>query len=142
MEKDVDILWSYIAKLITDIEDECDRLGGWCELTDMVAKIMTDTSRLDDSSLMFFGPYQYLFRLKYRLKCMDEKKPFNVVKETIRTQGPEDVEYFIVENYDYKMFVYANKNKFNELLDNNRFFIRKSELTPAQISAFNKKIEQ
>lgn len=100
--------WGCITNLmdkIISIEDKIE--GGWPELADMLGDIMTEESMNKDPVSAFFHLYAYIFRLYYRLKSNPAKQPFN------RWSYDEKSSLFMVQNYDYKVFVWAIRRKFD-----------------------------
>lgn len=105
--------WGCITNLmdkIISIEDKIE--GGWPELTDMIGDIMTEEAMNKNPVTAFFYLYGYMFRLYFRLKNNPTKQPFN------RWSYDEKNSWFMVQNYDYKIFVWAIDHKFNGITNN------------------------
>lgn len=140
MDDDNQICWSYISKLLDKIDEQAERLH-WDELLDKAADVFDAANKETDASRVFFEPYQYLFRLYYRVKKMDAPAPFNEVYNTKRPVNGKDQPFFRIRYYDYSTFLWARKNGFTEYLDNNMIDIPKDKLTEAQRKHFEKQVK-
>ena len=131
-------LWGSISNKIDKIETESDRLN-WDQIIDMVADAFQDGTTLDPLDL-FITLYQFTFRLLYRLKSMDKPEPFNQVSKTTRLENHQDITYYQVKNYDYKMFKWALKRNYTQHLTNNWFLIPENDLSPSEKRKFEKQL--
>ena len=133
-------LWGSISNKMDKIGDEADRLG-WDAVIDMVADAFGDGSNMEPMEL-FIILYQFMFRLYYRLKAMDKPEPFNQVSTTTRMENHEDREFFMVRNFDYKMFKWALAKKFTYYMTNQWFLIPVDELSASEKHNFEKRLEK
>ena len=132
--KQVQIEWgclTNIADRICTLEEMIE--GGWPELTDMVADILTDAGATKEPTALFVV-YSYLFRLYFRIKGDPEKKVFN----NYSSQGNE----FWISNYDFNTFKWALEHNFSEQIDNNIIKIPEGKLTAKQVTALAKRCEK
>lgn len=132
-------LWGSISVKIDKVEEEADRLK-WNEIIDMVADAFNDANELEPMAL-FLIMYQFMFRLLYRLKVMSSPEPFNQVSRTTRLENHEDKEFYMVKNYDYRMFKWAIRKNFAEHMTNSWFLIPISELSASERRNFEKRLE-
>lgn len=132
-------LWGSISNKMDKIGDEADRIG-WDAVIDMVAEAYDDGSRMDPLQL-FLILYQFMFRLYYRLRAMDKPMPFNEVSKTTRLENHEDREFYMVMNFDYKMFKWALAKKFTYYMTNQWFLIPIDELSASEKHNFEKRLK-
>lgn len=132
-------LWGSISNRIDKIEVEADRLE-WGAIINMVADAFQDGANLDPLDL-FLILYQFTFRLYYRLKVLDSPEPFNQISKTTRLENHQEIPYYQVKNYDYKMFKWAIKKNYTNYLTNLWFLVPISELTPAEKHKFEKQLK-
>lgn len=124
--------WGNITNLmdkISDIEDKIE--GGWPELVDMIADAVTEEGENKDPAAAFFGLYQFLWRLYYRLKANPEKRPFN----QYRKMGDD----YWIENYNYTALKWAIEQGFTQEIDNNLIKIQGGKLTNKQRQAMDRR---
>lgn len=140
MDDDHQIQWSFISKLLDKLEDQADRIG-WDGLIDEATKVFDMANKETDTAKVFFEPYQYLFRLYYRVKKMDSPAPFNETYKVSHLINHKDEPFIRLKNYDYKSFLWARKNGFVDYLSNDIIDIPMSELSQAQIRAFEKHLK-
>lgn len=133
-------LWGSISYKMDKIGDQADRLG-WNAIIDMVADAFNDGAEMDAMEL-FQTLYQFMFRLYYRLEVMDKPEPFNQVSLTTRLENHEDREFFMVKNFDYKMFKWALAKKFTWYMTNSWFLIPIDALSPSEKHNFEKRLEK
>lgn len=133
-------LWGSITNKIDKIEAEADRLE-WDAIIDMVADILAtiNTKNIDPLEL-FTNLYQFTFRLYYRLKAYSSPAPFNQVSKTTRREGLEDIPFYQIKNYDYKMFLWAKQRGYTEYLANDWFLIPESDLSASEKRKFDKEV--
>lgn len=106
--------WGAICNLADKISRLEEGIGPWDELADMVADAMDMESKEEDTSRIFFGLYQFMWRLFYRLRGHEEVRPFNVVTK-VELQGAE---YIRITNYDYKTFKWAKAGGLDKVVTN------------------------
>ena len=137
---DMDLEWGCITNLmdkISTIEESIE--GGWPELTNMVVDAMSEEGEAKRSQAdLFFDLYQFLFRLYYRLKANQEKRPFNYVKKTQTSTGSDA---FILYNYDYTTFKWIKSIGCGDLISNDTVIIPVDKLTDKQRQALERKAE-
>lgn len=127
--------WGCIANLANNIgalENEMP----WPKLIDMISDAFAKAEEEKDPQNLFFDWYQFFWRLYYRVKKMDKPKPFNII--TKETRSGE--EFFCVENFDYRMFVYARQKGFTNEMDNEKFYVPGDKLSPGEKKSFEKKV--
>lgn len=127
--------WGNITNLvdkISGIEETIE--GGWPEMIDMVADVITIESRVKDPITIFFIVYQFFFRLYYRLKSNPKKNPFN--------QYRKDDDNYYISNYDYVIFKWAMKNGFTDGIDNSIIKLPKDKLTDKQQRTLDRRCEK
>lgn len=126
--------WGCITNLTNKISDITDAIeGGWPELIDMVADIMSEEGEKKDPIETYFSLYQFMFRLYYRLKANPERRPFNRITEYN--------DAFYVTNYDYKFFKWARANGFGNCISNLDIQVSKDKLSESQLRSFDKRKE-
>ena len=135
-----DHLWGSISTKIDKIEEEADRLG-WNAIIDMVADAFMDGNEMEPLEL-FLYLYQFMFRLLYRLKVMDKPEPFNQISLTTRLIDHQDKEFYMVKNFDYRMFKWAIRKNFAYYMTNSWFLIPISELSTSEKRNFEKRLEE
>lgn len=137
---ELNIEWGCITNLmdkIITIEENTE--GGWPELTNMVVDAMSEEGEAKRSQAdLFFDLYQFLFRLYYRLKANQEKRPFNYVKKTQTSTGSDA---FILYNYDYTTFKWIKSIGCGDLISNDTVIIPVDKLTDKQRQALERKAE-
>lgn len=133
-------LWGSISTKMDKIGEEADRIG-WDAVIDMIADAFDDGNNMEPMEL-FLTLYQFSFRLYYRLKAMDKPEPFNQISMTTRLEGHEDKEFFMVKNFDYKMFKWAVAKKFTYYMTNQWFLIPIDKLSPSEKHNFEKRLEK
>ena len=133
-------LWGSISTKIDKIEDESDRLE-WGAIIDMTADAFNDGAEMEPMDL-FLTLYQFFFRLYHRLKAMDKPEPFNQISRTTRLENHEDKEFYMVKNYDYRMFKWALAKKFTWYMTNQWFLIPVDKLSPSEKHNFEKRIKE
>ena len=144
MDKELDYMhslqleWGCITNLmckISDIEDKIE--GGWEELADMLTLATDEEERGNQDPVdVFFHLYMFLFRLYYRLKANPTVRKFNIVTEV----DLYDKKYFRVTNYDYAMFRWAKRNKYDERMTNDYFDVEIEKLPKKVVLNFRKRI--
>ena len=121
--------WASLVDIVEKIGDEADRLG-CVSIADMCIDAVSDAEKGMSAEEKFFGLYQFLFRLYYRIKGWEtDKGPFNLVYSDNRTINHQNVEMYRVVNYDWKMYRWARKRKFIEYMTNDWFLIPIEKLT-------------
>ena len=131
-------LWGSISNKMDKIGDEADRLE-WGAVINMVADAFNDGSEMEAMEL-FLTLYQFMFRLYYRLKAMTASEAFNQVSKVNRLENHDERDYFMIKNYDYKMFKWAIKRKYTEYMTNGWFLIPVDDLSPAEKHNFEKRM--
>lgn len=131
-------LWGSISNKIEKIEEEADRIG-WNAIVDIVASTFDDANEMEPLEL-FLYLYQFMFRLLYRLKAMDKPEPFNQISKTTRLENHNDREFYMVKNYDYKMFKWAIRKNFAYYMTNSWFLIPIDELSASEKHNFEKRL--
>ena len=131
----LNIEWGCVTNLmdkISNIEDKIE--GGWPELIDMVADAVTEEGEnKTDPAEMFFGLYQFLFRLYHRLKVNSVVREFNTVyKFTARGK-----EVYRVTNYNYQIFKFARKVGAGSSITNDFIDFEADKLTTKQRASFD-----
>lgn len=126
--------WGCVTNLldkITSIEDKIE--GGWPELIDMVADAMTEEGGKKDPASVFFNLYGFMFRLYYRIKDNPVKQPFN------RFSYDEKNRWFMIQNYDYKTFVWAVSKGLGDGITNSYMTIPEEKLNDKQIALLKRR---
>lgn len=135
---ELNIEWGCITNLmdkISDIEDKID--GGWPELIDMVADAVTEEGESKDVAELFFGLYQFLFRLYHRLKVNSTVREFNTVYK-VELKGKE---VYRVVNYNYQTFKFARKVGAGSSITNDFIEFEADNLTAKQRASFESRCE-
>lgn len=130
--------WGCITNIIdkiSDIEDEME--GHWDALINMLADAITEASTEEDPAKVFFGIYQYCFRLYYRLRSNPTKREFNQVSKTV--VAGKDV--YRITNYDYKTFCWANNAGFGMTITNDYIDLPSSKMTDSQIRSVERRVK-
>lgn len=140
MDDDNQIQWSYISKLLDKIDEQAERLH-WDGLIDNAAEVFDSANRETDAAKVFFEPYQYLFRLYYRVKHFDKPREWNEIYKATHTISHEEKPFFRIINYTYSTFLWARRNGFVDFLDNNVIDIPEDKLSPSQVKQFNSKVK-
>ena len=135
------LLWGVVAHLIDKIGDEVDRLN-WDDALNMIADAYTEVEQETDTTKLFFTWYQFFFRFYWRIKKMDTKRPFNIISLTTRLVDHDDVEMYMVTNYDYKMYLWGRDKGCSNSITNDWFLVPKSILTPAEIKHFEERVSK
>ena len=130
--------WNSIANAVDKIGDEADRLD-WPELIEMTAEAYTEASAEPDQAVKLFDWCQFFFRLLHRVKDMTNPEPFNRVTKTQRLIDHDWRPMYMVDNYDYKMFLWAKKNGHRDYITNKWFLVREDELSGKMRESFEKK---
>lgn len=133
-------LWGSISRKMEQTEVEADRLH-WDAIIDMVADAFNDSTEMEPMDL-FLTLYQFMFRLYYRLKVMDKPEPFNQITLDTRLENHRDREFFMVRNFDYKMFKWALARKFTWYMTNSWFLIPIDELSASEKHNFEKHLKE
>lgn len=133
-------LWGSISNKIDKIEEEADRIG-WNSIIDMVADAFTDGNEMEPLEL-FLYLYQFMFRLLYRLKAMEKPEPFNQISTTTRLIDHEDKEFYMIKNFDYRMFKWAIRKNFAYYMTNLWFLVPIDELSASEKHNFEKRMEE
>lgn len=133
-------LWGSITGKIDRIENEADRLH-WGEVINMVVGIFDEADEMEPLEL-FLSFYQFLFRLYYRLKAMNEPEPFNQISRTTKLENHDDREYYMVKNYDYKMFKWATRKGYADSMTNGWFLVPVDKLSAAEKHNFERKLNE
>lgn len=123
----LNIEWGCITNLldrIISLEDKIE--GGWPELVDMVADAMTEEEQKKDPVSAFFNLYGFMFRLYYRVKENPTKQPFN------RYSYDEKNRWFMITNYDYKVYSWALEHGFGEGISGSYMTIPEEKLDDTQ----------
>lgn len=134
-----ELLWGSVTRLMDKIGDEEDRLH-WPELIDVVVDTYSEEGNNKDGMDIFFSLYQFLMRVYYRIKAMDEPEPFNIVSKTTRIENHEKISMYMVRNYDYKMFKWAKNKGFIQYMTNGWFLVRVQDLSPSERKGFEDKV--
>ena len=132
----VSLEWGVIANLamrIGDLENDMP----WPKLIDMISDAYDEAEKEKDPVRLFFDWHQFFWRLYYRVKNMDKPKPFNII--TKEERGGD--EYFRIENFDYRMFIWARRKGFTDEMDNDRFYVLRDKLSPGELKSFERKIK-
>ena len=102
---ELNLEWGCITNLMDKISNLEEKIeGGWPELVDMVADAMTEEGMNKNPVTAFFNLYGFLWRLYYRIKENPVKQPFN------RYSFDEKNNWFMITNYDYKVYSWAIQN--------------------------------
>ena len=126
--------WGCVTNLmdrICSIESTID--GGWIELVDMVADAVTIEGAKKNPESVFFNLYSFLWRLYYRIKENPTAQPFN------RYSYSEKNHWFMICNYDYKIFCWAIQNGFVDGISNNCITIPEEKLKENQIELLKRR---
>ena len=127
--------WGAITNLVERISDMEDKLDGhWDELINMIADAITEEGENKDPASIFFGLYQFVFRLYYRLRVNPTKRPFNIVSKS--RDG------FHITNYDYKTFKWAIVGGFATTISNDVIALPMDKLTTNQVRSFEHRLEK
>lgn len=128
--------WESLANWLVKIDKEADRMN-WDGLRDMACEAYDAVDNLSEEEI-FFGPFRFLWRLYERASKMDGPEEFGVVRiEEDYKKG----RYIVFQNYTYKQFIWANKNKFIERIDNKYISVLESEMPKGMMEKFIKKKE-
>lgn len=125
--------WGAITNLIdriSAIEENMD--GHWDNLINMVADVITEEGQNKDPESIFFGIYQFMFRLYYRLRDNPTKRDFNILSKTDKG--------FMLTNYDYKTFKWAMSGGFAMTISNDYIDLPMDKLTTGQVRAFERRL--
>lgn len=122
--------WECLANWLDKIDREAERIG-WEELRDRACEAYDACDKLSEEEI-FFGPFRYLWRLYERVSKLDEPEEFGVV----RVEEGYDGRYVVFQNYTYKQFMWANKNKFIERIDNRCISVLESEMPKGMMDKF------
>lgn len=131
-------IWGNIMKLAEKVSAESDRLD-WSELADMVADALDSEDKNQDNESLFFGIYQYMYRLLLRVRHYMEKQPFNKIYTTTKWQKHEPVPYIRIVNYDYKTYKWAREHRQENFLDNNMIEMPESLFSEKQLASLKAK---
>lgn len=132
--------WGCLTNLANKIcEIECSIKGGWPELADLVADIMTEEGENKDPVSAFFDLYSFMWRLFYRVKVNPKKRGFNIIEKRTDHFGKE---IYWVTNYDYKYFKWARANGFGDSITNDWFTIAGEKLTDKQRRSLDKRCKK
>ena len=72
---------------------------------------------------------------------MDKPEPFNQISLTTRLENHNDREFYMIKNYDYKMFKWAMQKKFAEYMTNSWFLVPMDQLSASEKHNFEKHLE-
>ncbi len=133
--------WEAIADLVGKIGEEADRLN-WPELINMVSDAYTEMEKETDSAIILFTWQQFFFRLLYRVKRMSSTIEFNTIYKTHRLEEHKNIPMYQINNYDYKMFLWARKKKFNDYTTNDYILVPIEDLSDKERESFEKKCEK
>lgn len=138
MKNESEDSWSIMIQKLEEINKEAERLN-WEELNDEAIDVYSD-SNSKDTKEVFLNNYQYLFRLRERVRNWIEPRKFDEIRD-IKMDLPKrpQVEFFMVMNYSYKSFVWAKQNGFIDHLNNNYYLVEKEELEPRMRASFQKR---
>lgn len=132
--------WDRIAELIDKIGDLTSAIdGGWPELENMIADILTKEGNNKSPEKVFFNVYTFLLRLYYRVKANPTVDKLNKVSYNDNHAGEPA---FAIQNYDYNAFVWAVKNGFTDRIDNNVIFVLAKDLSPEMEKSLRLKAKQ
>lgn len=134
---EISLEWGCVANLIdkiAEIEEQID--GHWDELLNMIADMVDEAGRDKDPASVFFGVYQFTFRLYYRLRTNPTRRTFNQVSK-INVGGKE---IYRIINYDYKTFEWARGAGFIGGISNDYLDLPADKLTTNQRRAFDRRI--
>lgn len=134
-----ELLWGSITVKLNQISDEADRLE-WDDAIEMIASAFCDSQNMQPMDL-FLNLYQFAFRFYFRAKEMSEKQPFNMISKTTRLENHEDRKFFMVSNYDYKMFKWAKERGFDYYMTNGWFLVPEDKLSVSEAHNFEKRIK-
>lgn len=126
--------WGAITNIIdriSVIEENMD--GHWDELINMIADAVTEEGQNPDPTAIFFGIYEFIFRLYYRLRSNPVKRQFNIISKI--NDG------YRITNYDYKTFKWAAKSGFISTVNNDYIDFPEEKLSTAQIRAFEHRLK-
>lgn len=129
--------WGCVCSLIdkiANIEEGID--GHWDELCDMVADVIDQEGQEKNPEKIFFDIYEFFFRLYYRLRDNQVKRPFNMVSKT--TIAGKEV--YRITNYDYKTFKWAKSGGFIDGVSNDYMDLPVDKLTTNQRRAFDRRL--
>lgn len=135
-----EVLHKHIANLMEKISDEVDRLG-WEELSEMAVDALCEADKEKDPAKLLVDWYQFYSRLYYRIKFYKEPARFNMVYHDSRTVKHEEVPMYRVQNYDWKMFLWAKNRKLMEFMSNDWFLVPASCLSETEKANFEKKVK-
>lgn len=127
--------WGAITNLIdkiSDVEEKMD--GNWDELMNMIADAIAEEGQSKDPSAIFFGIYQFVFRLYYRLRGNPVKRKFNILSKT--------KDGYRLTNYDYKTFKWAIAGGFAMTISNDYIDLPMDKLTTHQARSFERRLEK
>lgn len=128
--------WGCVANIIDrimKIEDKID--GHWDGLLDMVADMISEEREEKDSAEIFFGIYEFCFRLYYRLRKNQTVRSFNQVSKN-NFAGKE---VYRITNYDYKTFKWAREGSFIDKVSNDYIDLPADRLTTNQRRALDRR---
>lgn len=132
--------WASLTKLLEKIESETDRLD-WPEILDYAVDVFSQYGEEKDQSKIFFECYQYLMRLYWRLKRMNEKTKMDQVYRTTKLINHQDVPFFRVTNYSLKTFLWVRAKGYGEYTNNNMVEFPMDILTETQKEHFLSKVK-
>lgn len=124
-------MWGTITNLLASSADVCDNANRG-DMVDMLADSFDLMEKEEDEVRRFFDCYQFAFRMYFRVKKMDMTIPLNKVTK--------DDDTYTVQNYDYKMFLWARRRGLTDQLDNYNIVVEASKLTPAEKLRFEKNL--
>ena len=132
--RQTELAWGSVSNLIdkiSDIEETID--GGWDDLVEMVADIITEEGTVKSSSVIFSYVFNFMYNLLFRLESNPVKRDFNIISKT-KIDGKDA---FKIENYDYKSFKWAKENELAFKIDKDSLYILEDKLSEPQKKSFN-----
>lgn len=131
-----------LAELMNKIDTEESRLH-WSELLNTASEAYEDACKSTDMDKTMRVQGDFLLRLLYRVKSLDQVQGFNKVQQDSRWGHRKETKVFRILNYDYKTFLWAvtidKNNVVRNYITNNYLEIPEDILTPAQIKHLKSK---
>ena len=140
--------WGAICNIVDRISDVEEKIGPWDDLINMVANIFDTESQSKDNKHLAMDVFPFFWHLYYRIRAYDKPVPFNQVsamKQSTSAEGKqyrEDKDGYMIQNFDYKTYLWAKKLGFGDYICPGWLWVAKEALTPAQVQRFEKLIEQ
>lgn len=131
-------VWDNIMDLAEKVSNDSERLN-WNELAEMVADALDSEDKNQNNESLFFGLYQFLFRLHLRVQRMNEAQPFNKIYTETKWLKHEPVPFIRIVNYDYKTYKWAREHKQENYLDNIMIEMPESLFSEKQLASLKAK---